>query len=605
MTATSPVAGPEAAPPSASGRIVAALASIPKVIADFGMLVLVDPVRHGRLRADRWPRGLAPVGVIALVAYAVAAVAIVTAGSLRAVSEVSASPGTSQLSFPQIAVGPLLALVVLALALAQTAALHTPMWLTVAMTVLTTLVLVSIGANDVQGEVPVGRVVSGVAAGCVWALVIVRRRRTYAWGEFAVVFGAISAGVAVPFWIVAQRSAAFGLEIAPVTLASTMQNIAALAVPVSVAAGAAVAQLSCAMATESVTSMRRHLPLGLGVAVLAALVIWRTWAVVAAAVDGDIGRWQGLVVALLLVAVVAGCWVALGRLRQRGSGRGGPGPGGPSLAPAALEANFGRIAQPLAMALTIGVFPATILYIGSGVVYTYTFADGPAQVLSSMADWLSQESVVAATRIVVGFGLIALSVRDARRGRDVSPELFVALGLVIISQALFALLGLAEWAWTGTSVTVAVTVAAVLMLIWLVLRRSLTVERGAALGVTFLLAALFDQRTFVEDPLRVFFGFTGFAFILFGFVWAVLTGAERANGTSRRYPRSARVLLFLANALFGLTVVAFSALARDPSTPIDLAALTAFGDRTLGNGLLAAALLAALATVFRSPKHAV
>src|SRR5690606_18930201 len=85
--------------------------------------------------------------------------------------------------------------------------------------------------------------------------------------------------------------------------------------------------------------------------------------------------------------------------------------------------------------------------------------------------------------------------------------------------------------------------------------------------------------------------------VLFGFVWSFLTGAGSANRTSRRFPRPSRVLLFLANSVFGVTVLAFTALARNPNASINLGAFAEIGDQLFGTGLLVGALLSVLAAV--------
>ena len=50
----------------------------------------------------------------------------------------------------------------------------------------------------------------------------------------------------------------------------------------------------------------------------------------------------------------------------------------------------------------------------------------------------------------------------------------------------------------------------------------------------------------------------------------MFTEAEVTNDESRRYPRSTRVLLFLANALLATTGVAYVALSRGLGTDADL-----------------------------------
>ena len=345
------------------------------------------------------------------------------------------------------------------------------------------------------------------------------------------------------------------------------------------------------MATQSVASVERRLPLVVGGVLLGALVVWRGWAIIAGFTSGEIYEIASFLSAVVLLAAVAGTWVALGHMR--GSA--------PPPAAAALESRFGEVAQGIAALLVIGILPVTLLHMATSILYALTFDDALAGPPSAVADVFANDSVVWLLRAAVGAGLVVFAVRDARRGRRTTPELYSSMGIVCLATSAFALTGLDRFAWSGFALTVVVTVAAVALLVAWIARGALTPTRGAAIGVALLIAALFDQRTFVEDPLEWVFGFAGSAFVVFGFVWALLTGGRRANGTSRWYPRSSRVLLFLANALFGVTVLAFGALARDPDGAVNLSAPLLLGDELLGTGLLAAALLAALATSLEPP----
>jgi hypothetical protein len=566
------------------------------VVRDFVVHVVVEPVRGGRLRAERWPGGLGPVAAIALAGYVLAAVAVVAARGIREASELSASAGAFAVSLPAWTVGPLLALVVLALSLAQTAALRVPLWLAILVTLLSSLVMISVGVTDValDSAVTPGRVAAALATIALWGTLIVRRRRRYSWVEFAVVFGVITVGIGVGAWTTTRGAADFGVEAGPIALAAIMQNIGTLAYPAALAAGAAVAQLSCSMATQSVASIERRLPLVVGAVLLGALVVWRGWAIIAGFTSGEIYELASFLSAVLLLAAVAGIWVVLGRMR-------GPVPPPPA---AALESRFGEVAQGIAALLVIGILPTTLLSMATSILYALTFDDAVAGPPAALAEVLADDRVVWLLRAAVGIGLVLLAVRDARRGRRTTPELYSSMGVVCLAASAFALTGLERFGWTGFSLTVVVTVAAIALLIAWIVRRVLTPARAAAIGVALLIAALFDQRTFVEDPLTWAFGFAGSAFVLFGFVWALLTGGSRANGNSRRYPRSSRVLLFLANALFGVTVLAFAALARDPDATVNLSAPLLLGHELLGTGLLAAALLAALATALEPSARA-
>src|SRR5690606_37028837 len=105
------------------------------------------------------------------------------------------------------------------------------------------------------------------------------------------------------------------------------------------------------------------------------------------------------------------------------------------------------------------------------------------------------------------------------------------------------------------------------------------------------------ERDFVSDPLAALLGFTGVAFVLFGYVWGFLTSGSYANKGSRSYPRPSRILLFFASTLFGVTVLAYSALARNPDAAINLGAFAEVGDEVFGTAILVGALVAVIAGI--------
>ena len=269
---------------------------------------------------------------------------------------------------------------------------------------------------------------------------------------------------------------------------------------------------------------------------------------------------------------------------------------------AALESRFGEVAQAIAAVLVIAILPTTFLYMAPRSCTRSRSMMRSRAPRRRSPTVLGDDRVVWLRRASVGIGLVCS--RCVTRGEgDGRPRALLAMGVVCLAPRRGAH-GLERFAWTGFSLTVVVTAPRSRCWVAWIVRRALTPARAAAIGVALLIAALFDQRTFVEDPLEWAFGFAGLAFVLFGFVWALLTGGGRANGNSRRYPRSSRVLLFLANALFGVTVLAFAALARDPDATVNLSAPLLLGDELLGTGLLAAALLAALATALEPSARA-
>jgi len=561
--------------------------AVARTIADAARTVFVDPVRDGRLRVERWPAGLVPIGVVGVVGYAFAVVTVLAAGPLRAGGPLVFHGGTG-LSLPAWAVGALLVLVVLSLAFAQTAVLHAPLWLGCGVTAVSTLLLLSTGGWGGRGHLT-AMIPPIVAAAALWTLVFLRRHRRFAWAEFAVVFAALAAGIGAATWRIAGDAAVFGFDAGPMVLTTAMQSIGTLATPAAVAAGAAVAQLSATVATGSVDAVRRHLPAAGGGVLLGALVLWRVWAVTVDVVQGAAPSPGAIAAACGFVALVA-----VGAALLTGMRRGSP----PE--PAQLAERFVLLGPALAVVLTITVVPAAFLLLSSAAAYALTGDESLTSLLQESGRALTTGAVTWSVRLLGGLLLVASALRYARAGRRVVPELMLAVGIAVAWSSAVALTGATVLMWTPRALTLVVTAVSILLLCWWLLRRSLTAARGGAVAVALLVAALFDQRTFIEDPFHLVLGFTGLFLVLFGFVWSMLTGGDVANGNSRRYPRTTRVLLYLANALFGVTVLAFGALARDPGAPVDLDGMAGLGDQLLGTGLLAAVLVAALAGGLRA-----
>jgi len=126
----------------------------------------------------------------------------------------------------------------------------------------------------------------------------------------------------------------------------------------------------------------------------------------------------------------------------------------------------------------------------------------------------------------------------------------------------------------------------------LAVRRALDARRLALLTVALLLSAAAAWRDVLADPLSVLIGSGGIALVLFGFIWGFVTDADITHHESAAYPRPSRVLLFLANAVFGVTVLAFGTLARDLNAGINLDAFAQFGDQLLGTALILAGVMA-------------
>ncbi len=133
----------------------------------------------------------------------------------------------------------------------------------------------------------------------------------------------------------------------------------------------------------------------------------------------------------------------------------------------------------------------------------------------------------------------------------------------------------------------------------------LTAVRVAAVASGILLCVLYPYREIPDDPISALLGFSGIGAVLFGLLWRILTeGAITHQGTPR-WPVPARVLLYCASALLGVTSAAFVALTRSSGGVLDVALFADTGDYLLGTPLFLTAaigcLAIALAPVRRHP----
>ncbi len=550
--------------------------------------VLAEPFHNGRLRAKAWPVGLRAIVTLAIFGYALAVGGIVFSSHLRESLDLSVTVGSATLSFPRPLLWIPLVLTVLAIALLQTAALHVSGWLAATITFLVVLILQFASGPDNSSVLSPGRIATIVAAIGLIVFTIVRRRYRFVWWEFVVILPTIGIAVAIAWDRAASVSLPTGVDFGPTTLSLTMFTIGQLAVPAAIAAGAAVAALSTSTALWAVGVVRRRLPSVALVIGLVIVIFWRIWVFVAAFNDPERFTAIQLVSSVILIAAVAALWYVLARVRGRRV-----------LVPSAsrLVDRMGTVSTPIAAALAGTLAPLVVALLIMQIVYAYGAPLESFVWLHWLVGFLSTSSVLSVVRLIVGAALITLGIILARRGIRTIPELISGIGMVTATTAVVSLFGLSPLLWTGDALTAAATIACFGLLAWFGVRKTLTMNRVTGLIVVLLIAALFDQRDFVSDPLGAVLGFTGVAFVLFGFVWSFLIGGRTANGQSAKYPRPSRVLLFLANSVFGVTVLAFTALARDPDAAIDLGAFALVGDELLGTGLLVCVLLSVLSAV--------
>jgi hypothetical protein len=550
--------------------------------------VFVLPIREGRLRDIDWPVGLRPIVLLAIVAYSVGVLLVLTGELIRSNSTLFAQ-ATSQVPQPRSTVWILLALIAFSLVLAQTGAIHVRAWVRWPITGYVCMCLLFLGFSQsvsTNGWLAVGT--SVLASAALIVLVAVRGRRAFAWGEFvvvaAIVFFSVTMTVAV-----SGGQIAMGFDFTPLLLTSLMAMLSSVAAPATIASGAAVAELAVNSATWLALAIRDGLGrIALGVLIIGILA-WRTVDLLPTVGDvmrDPLGEGGHILGAIGLIGVLSLAWWGLRRLRPTR-----PAATVPGLIESQLTSSL-----PIAAVLTPLLVLTPLIVVATVVT---TVAPGPAsQTAWSIYGAIGSGAAIATTRLLVGAVLIVLAIVFARRGIAALPELFVAIGLASAVGGASVVAGGSQL-WSPDSVSFVATVICVGLIWWMIVRRTFTMARLSAIAVALLSAALFANPQWLTDPLGAVLPSATTAAILVGFTWALLSGYPIANRDSAGFPRASRVLLVLANTLFATAVVAYTALSRDPSGGFDLGLYAELGNVTFGVPLIASALLVAFVAFVR------
>lgn len=323
------------------------------------------------------------------------------------------------------------------------------------------------------------------------------------------------------------------------------------------------------MATFSImagTAGGAWVPVAVGVAALLVLTVvrWRR----------DPAWWE-VPLSLFLVSAPSLVAVALGSARMQSLGADGM--------PLLLSLQMQRL-NALAM-------PAALVA-GAAIAELAAFnRDG--QALGDLNERLLTPTNVTWFRILVGLVLLVMAARLARRGPPARALLLGQIGLVLVVIHLATVSdGRIRWPWTFDAVVDVAAVAALVGFAWLVLRGRLTALRAAVLGTIVVVPWAFRFSDVIDAPFVTLLGLGGVGVTLFGLVWAFATGATDANGDSSRYPRQTRVLLFLAQAVYGLLALVYAGVARGgyalAFSPTDTSDL---GAQVVGVPLILAALV--------------
>ena len=561
------------------------LTALGSVVRDIVWLTIVQPVRDGRPRGSGWPVGLGAIVASILTLYGLLALAVVFAGPLRSADTLLVT--SSGLTIPDAGAWLCIAGVVLSMVLLQTAALHLPWWVKLfsLMTIMIALLyFATAGAGDpllVAGSLSCLLVLA--------VLTIVRWRADFAWWEFVVVAVALAGAVFVPM-AGSTMTRSLNADWRGIAVEGGLITVGNLAIPSLLVAGAALAQIAVTASFSGVAAATRELPRRpLQLAGLL-LVGWAAVELTGAFRDPEnaTSGWLGSTLTLALVVVLqTGVLAVAGRP-----------PAWSDLDEDSTQVNYLVTVGSIALLLLQPV-PTILREVGRivGPDWLYTASDTYLGLVGS-------DTALTITRLAVGVIGLGIAVPLARRGRPWTAMFMSSLTVLVLFQ-LFRSQGFDAWAsntvpqLSGLLLIALLVTAAVLLI-----GRRLTLPRVAALASGILLCVIYPHRAILDDPISALLGFSGIGAVLFGLIWRVLTEGDITREATPRWPVPARVLLYCASALLGVTSAAFVALTRSSGGTLDVAMFADAGDYLLGTPLFITAVIGCLAIALAPPRPA-
>jgi hypothetical protein len=583
--------------------IVSDVVALPATLGRFAVQavrwMIIAPVTHGRLRLGSHSAGVRTLAVVSIALSGVLVAMVPLASSIRSASDLTVVvTGGTVLSVPRGVIWVFVLALCLFIAMLQAAAMHAALWFRLLTLFVVSLMLAFVGSIDSQGGMTPGVWVAVGAVAAMVLLEVVRWPRPPAWWEPLVVLAIMVTVFAVVYLRTADVAQSFGIDRAPLLTASLVGQFRLLAVPLAIFAGVAVARVALSGVTlVSDFSARRFSPVTF--AVITALVVgWRVVSLTMAWID-DLGTDGALALRRLggagvSLGVVVGVWWLTHHLldladarAQRPDDDEAPVPRAATTVEGIVD-RLDDVAIPASIALAVVVGPTFVAAVG-GQVSRIILGEETwlTEWLDRVAEWVTTPDAVRSTRLVVAGGIIAVGLWLARQGRRGIAELSTVVGAVVLMQYLTDSRGVFRgWGFAPQIIDrFGVLAAAGAAVVWTI-RRTFTTDRQSVVLLAVLVSSLLGQRDFISSPLTFLIGTSGIALVLFGLVWNFLTDADAASGDSPGFPGESRLLLFLSQTLFGLTVLAWVALSRDPASGLELNAGSALGDSLLGVALL-------------------
>jgi hypothetical protein len=585
-------AGPVTRPVTDQSALSQGVSRLARFVAALYRQTLVNPIEQGRLHDVEWPYGLRAIVLAGYIVFLIAGLTVIFSGLIREHSFLIVFGFGSGLGLPEQTVWPLLLLLSFGVASLMSATQHGPWWLKLLGLLFTLMVM---GTWSLRSGSLSGWVGWPIVATCLMVallvIVIIRWRRSFAWWEFAVMWTLI--GLAMTVGVAETREGKiYGADFNPLNLQQTAAFLGYLALPAATLAGASVAEITVratVSATENAQRLARrawpYLILAVVVAVRLAQGAWQI-----AQRDPVVEGLTALLWASALVTAFAVVGVVVLRLSRRQES-----------APVVSELGdeLSRIGFVVAASLIVVTIPVQVLLSVVQVLASLDPGGTAARLLFDISPLVTR--IVDPSRVLVGIVLIILAVRAARRGQPGRALVMGCIGVMLVALARQLLFGDRTPAPVNPdALNLVASGVAIVAVVILLIRRSLTAQRALAFAGLLILSALFSYRDFISDPLGALLGFSGAALVLFGLTWDLFTGSGWANGESRRFPRPTRVLLVLTNYVLSMTVLAYASLIRDGSTTIYFDPFAQLGDLILGTGLLAAAAVAIFDSTWRN-----
>lgn len=590
--------------------------------------IVIQPLRTGTFALGRHDGSTAGFAIVVGVLYALALVAVIGGAWVRSTAElVSSQDAMSRTIVPVPLIPAALLLIGVAISLLLAGAQRCRWWLRIGSLVIALLVLgalvVDAAARD-RGPALIIAILGlvGTAAACVWSWVAVPPLAVQA----LVLVGTVQACLAASFRSLVAGSEGLDLPYEVLETSAILAIFILLVTPLAFLGGLKTVAFGVSMCTWSAAFARARLTLPVArilmVFVLASAGIvtgWSMWSRAGGALTE--GPWlvRAYLMPAVLLAASIGCWRLVERIPARrtasrqlsadqvvAADTGGPreheGPDGAGRVPEAIVDDTARIlALPTSLAFLASALIGVPLLLLRRLLVDL-FPSNP--LLDGLVTAVRSEEVITASRWLACVGVAAGCIWLARTGRGLMAGI-AALSAIMLTA--FVLVQshspLRDWAWSVDAMGDLGTLIAIALAVGFTLRGSLSFGRVQVILLIALLSLLVRQADFFTVPLSFIAGIAGSAFLIFGLAWGFLTDGAGAHRDSAGYPRNARMLMFLGQALFGISIVAWATIGRrtmDSQTLSDFASISV---QTLGTALILATICYAWQVIARGEER--